>query len=240
MLKRCRRTAHRFASGEAMISRICSAALVAVLGGASLAAQQPQGATSTVSSAARPVLTEADFARIETLGATALSPDGKWVAYDFRRGVSGPTELRYRPVTGGAEVSVPLGNTPQFTRNSRYLVFTITPDTAAARAAARRGDGAAGRGAGATASPEATRNKVAIVDLRTGTRTVLSDVQSFALSKNGSHIALRRYGATDRRGRGADLIVRDLEQGTDLTFGNVSDFAWNDGGTLLAMAIDID
>src|SRR5205814_6547292 len=94
--------------------------------------------------------------------------------------------------------------------------------------------------AGATAPPEATRNKAAIVDLRTGTRTVLPDVQSFALSKNGSHVALRRYGVTDRRGRGADLIVRDLEQGADLTFGNVSDFAWNDGGTLLAMAIDID
>ena len=36
--------------------------------------------------AAKPTLTSADYAKWETLGTGALSPDGKWVAYDFRRG----------------------------------------------------------------------------------------------------------------------------------------------------------
>ena len=40
-------------------------------------------------------LTPADYARWETLGTSALSPDGKWIAYDFRRG-NGSSEVVYR------------------------------------------------------------------------------------------------------------------------------------------------
>jgi hypothetical protein len=225
-----------------MISPFRSAALFAVIGAAPLTAQQPQGAQSMTPLAARSELTEADFARIEALGATALSPDGKWVAYDFRRGVSGPTELRYRPVAGGTEASAPLGSTPVFSANSRWLLFTVTPDTTGGRGAGggRRSGGAPGRAASTASGAESTRNKVGIVDLRSGTTTILPDVQSFALSRNGTHVALRRYGATDTRGRGADLVVRDLDQGTDVSFGNVADFAWSDDGSLLAMVIDVD
>jgi len=225
-----------------MISPFRSAALFAVIGAAPLTAQQPQGVQSTTAPAARSVLTEADFARIEQLGATALSPDGKWVAYDFRRGVSGPTELRYRPVAGGTEATAPLGGTPVFSANSRWLLFTVTPDTTGGRGAGggRRTGGAPGRAASTASGAESTRNKVEIVDLRSGTTTILPDVQSFALSKNGTHVALRRYGASDARGRVADLVVRDLDQGTDVSFGNVADFAWSDDGSLLAMVIDVD
>src|SRR5690348_4176453 len=198
-----------------MISSLRAAALSLALGAAALAAQQPQGNSSTGPSTSRSVLTEADFARIEQLGATALSPDGKWIAYDFRRGVSGPSELRYRPVAGGTEATAPLGSTPVFSANSRWLLFTVTADTTGARAggAGRRG-GTQGR-AGNTTATEPARNRVGIVDLRSGATTMLQDVQSFALSKDGAHVALRRYASGDARTRGADLIVRDLEQRTD-------------------------
>jgi dipeptidyl aminopeptidase/acylaminoacyl peptidase len=218
-----------------LFSSLRSALLVAIAGGSALAAQQlPTGGSS--SGAARPVLTEAEFARVEALGAVALSPDGKWVAYDFRRGVSGPTELRYRTVSGGAESSVPLGNGPVFMASSRWLLFTITPDTSAARAS-RRG-AAPGRG-GVAAAPEVNHNKVGIVDLRSGGTTIVPDVQSFVASKDGSHVAFRRYSA-DGHTRAADVVVRDLEQGTDLTFGNVTEVAWSDDGALLAMVVDVE
>src|SRR5690349_17914504 len=177
-----------------MISPFRSAALFAVIGAAPLTAQQPQGVQSTTAPAARSVLTEAEFARIEQLGAIALSPDGKWIAYDFRRGVSGPTELRFRAVSGGSETSEPLGHAPVFSANSHWLLFTVTPDTASVgRGGGRRGGTpTGGRGA---ANGEQSRSKVAIVDLRTGKTTVLDDVQSFSLAKDGAHVALRRYTA---------------------------------------------
>src|SRR4051794_32265479 len=82
-------------SGEIMLPLARSAALAIAVCAAPVFAQEPRSPGAALPSSAKPLLTEADFARIETLGATALSPDGKWIAYDFRRGTSGPTELRY-------------------------------------------------------------------------------------------------------------------------------------------------
>src|SRR4051812_28612602 len=65
---------------------------------------------------APPTLGSADYAKWETLGANALSADGKWVAYDLRRG-NGSTELHYRSVPDGAEHVVRSANAPQITSN---------------------------------------------------------------------------------------------------------------------------
>lgn len=190
-------------------------------------------ATAPLLAQQKPTVTSsADIGKWETLGAGALSPDGKFVAYDFRRG-NGTTELRYRAVGGGEEHSVRSASAPQFSDNSHWLLFTITPDTAGGRVGAGRG----GRG-GAANGTVANHNKVGAIDLRTGAQTTFEDIQSFALSDDGSHVALRRYGVAGKRA--ADVIVRDLDAGTELAFGNVSEMAWSDEGALLAMAIDVD
>ena len=91
------------------------------------------------------------------------------------------------------------------------------------------------------------------MDLRAGTTVAFEDIQSFALSRSGAHVALRRYRAPATPAtpgtpaspgtgapRGADLVVRDLALGTQVTFGNIADFAWSDEGTLLAMTVDVE
>ncbi|MGH7620589.1 MAG: prolyl oligopeptidase family serine peptidase [Gemmatimonadaceae bacterium] len=215
------------------MSRFLRSVALLVAGAGALAAQQN-------ASDAKPTLKSADYAKWESLGSGALSPDGKWVAYDFRRG-NASVELRYRGVDATTETTVPSGNTPQFTSNSRWLVYTHVPDTAAGGRGGRGGGGGrGGRGGTNTGGGAATpnRNKVVAVDLRTGRSTTFDDIQSYSLSGDGTHIALRRYGTPGRRG--SDIIVRDLDAGTDLTFGNVSEFGWNESGSLLAMLIDVE
>jgi dipeptidyl aminopeptidase/acylaminoacyl peptidase len=178
---------------------------------------------------------EADYAKWETLANSAISPDGRWVAYDLRRN-NGVGELHYRAVASEPDHTVRLASSPTFTSNSRWLIYTISPDT---MAAGRGGRGRGGAGAGGANTP-APRNKVAVVDLTTNTTTVLEDVQSYVASSNGTHVAFRRYVPTGRQSRGADLVVRDLAKGADITLGNVADFAWSDDGALLAMTIDVE
>ena len=191
------------------------------------------GVACPLSAQQKPTATaRADLAKWESLGAGALSPDGKFVAYDFRRG-SGTSELRYRAVSGGQEHTVRLANAPQFSNDSHWLLFTIAPDTAGGRGRAGRGANT-GRGDSAAARPH---NKVGAVNLATGAQTTFDDVQSFSLSDDGKYVALRRYGANGRRG--ADLIVRNLDAGTELAFGNVAEQAWSEKSALLAMAIDV-
>jgi dienelactone hydrolase len=200
---------------------------LAVLAGI-VAASTPIGAQQ-----AKPTLSATDYAKWESLGAGALSPDGKYVAYDIRR-ANGSTELHYRAMSGEERVIASASNA-QFTSNSRWMVYTITPDTAGGRGGRGAGRGGApGAGAGAAV---AARNKVGIVDLRSGVTSTYDDIQSFTLSNAGSHVALRRYPAGQGR-RSADVIVHDLDAGTDLTIGNVSELAWNDDGSMLALAVD--
>ena len=125
--------------------------------------------------------------------------------------------------------------------NSRWLLYTVTPDTGGAGARRRKRWSCeaadAVPAAGAAAAP-ANRNRVGLVDLRTGASSVLDDIQSYQMNSSGSYVALRRYGVPAKRG--ADVIVRDLDAGTELTLGNVAESAWNDDGSLLAIAIDAD
>src|SRR5689334_13768674 len=195
-----------------------------------ICAQQPHAA-------AKPTLTSADYAKWETLGAGALSPDGKWLAYDFRR-ANGTTELRYRAVDASQEQSARSATGPQFTANSRWMLYTVTPDTAGGRGGRGGRAGGGGGGAPAEAGAAPNRNKVAVVDLKSGSTTTLDDIQSYSLSADGSHVALRRYPAAGRRA--ADVIVRDLDSGSELAFGNVLESSWNDDGSMLAMTIDVD
>ena len=112
-----------------------------VVAATSISAQQPHAA-------AKPTLTSADYAKWETLGAGALSPDGKWVAYDLRRG-NGTTELHYRAVSSDKDQSARSATNPQFSANSRWLLYTSTPDTAGGRGGrGGRVGGGGGRGHG--------------------------------------------------------------------------------------------
>ena len=218
---------------------LTTAALLAIAGTTGVTVAAPRAG------AQRP-LTRADYARWETLGPTTLSADGRWVAYEVRR-ESGP-ELHWRSVGARSEERgartepllaprssllapdservVPRGNGAAFTRDGRWLLYAVAPDTA-------------GR---PVPSGPAPHGKVAVVDLRTGTATTLDDVQSFALARDGAHVALRRYAPAGRNVRIADVVVRDLAAGAggDVTFGNVTDFAWSDDGRRLAMTIEVE
>ena len=210
-----------------------SITLVAIVALTPVSAAHAQHAAT---SAAKPTLASADYAKWESLGGSAISADGKWIAYDFRRG-NGSTELRYRAASSGDEHSIHSATGAQFTSDGRWLLATVTPDTAGGGRGARGGRGGGGAG-GAAAAPPANRNKVAVVDLRSDATRVFDDVQSYSLSTDGSHVAFRRYATPGHRG--ADVIVRDLAAGTELAFGNVAELAWDPSGSLLAMAIDVD
>ena len=202
-----------------------------------IALATPVFAQQPVHEAAKPTLARADYAKWETLGSGTLSPDGKWVAYDVRRG-NGSTEVRYRTLVTDKEQAARSAVNPQFTANSHWLLYTITPDTAGGGGRGERGR-PGGRGAAqTTAASPANRNKVGIVDLRTGATSTVDDIQSYTMSNDGVHVAFRRYPGPGRRA--ADLVVRDLDADADLTFGNVAEQAWSDDGALLAMAIDVD
>jgi hypothetical protein len=85
------------------------------------------------------------------------------------------------------------------------------------------------------------------MELAGGTAATVDDITAFAFSDRGAFLAMRRYGPRSGGGRGGPtdpvgttLLVRDLASGVDTTFGDVTDFKWQDKGTHLAMTIGVD
>ncbi len=204
----------------------------------------------------KPTLQPADYGKWETLGAGTLSPDGKWLAYDIRR-TSGSNELRVSAVAGGNTHTLESCTGPAFSADSRWI--------ACLAGANEESGGRGGRGAGGGAR---SQTKLYLMDLDSGKSTTVDDVQTFAFAGSGEYIAFRKFppaapaatpnaspaapaaGRGGRGGRGgsdgerdpagAVLLLRSLSVGADTTFGNVTAYAWQDKGAMLAMTIGVD
>lgn len=200
--------------------------------------------TLALSLAAQPKspIAPADYAKWETLGNGVFSPDGKWFAYPIRRS-DGAYELRISSTAGGKTHVAKFGTDPAFSSDSHWVAYAIgVSESDAEKAPANR-------------KPQ---NKLGLMDLSTGTATTVDDITAFAFADRGAFLAMRRYSpraaatpaapAAGRGGRGGGrggstdavgttMLVRDLASGIDTTFGDVTDFKWQDKGSNLAMTI---
>lgn len=187
----------------------------------------------------------ADYGQFESLFMSrdfgGLSPDGKWVAYGINRS-NRNSELRVTNVADGTTKTAAFATQPVFSSDSHWLAYAI--GYSEAQEEKMRKD------------KKPIHRKVGLMNLANGEQIVIESVESFSFSPNGAYLAMRRYapeksdkkdGADaaskpeDEDTPGAELILRQLASGHDTSFGNVSEFAWQDlpkAGTLLAMTIN--
>ena len=171
----------------------------------------------------KPTVRPADYGKWESLAAGALSPNGQWLAYGVNR-VNEENELRIGATARESTIAVAYASAPAFTGDSRWLGYSIGVSPAERDKL--------------TKDKKPIRNALGIRNLATGATETVKDVSQFRFSGDGKFIALRRYPAEGKRA--ADLIVQDLERGTKMTFGNVSEFAWSEGRALLAFTVETE
>ena len=189
---------------------VCALTLLVPLG---LAAQE------------RPTLGADDYDQWESLGAATLSPDGAWLAVQVNR-VSEENELRIHRTDSDSVVVVAYGSQVAFSDDGAWLAYRVGVSEDE-REAARRRD-------------EPARNALGLLDLRSGAQETVKDVASFSFSDDGRFLVIQRYKPEDKESEGVDVIVRTMASGSIMSFGNVSSFAWQDEGALLALTLDAD
>src|SRR5439155_15353285 len=238
---------------------------------------QPQ-ATAPVRSGSKQ-MQPADLKAWKSIRQSVLSSDGRWFAYVLAPN-EGPGNVVIRATSQAAkEMSFPIGEQPSgagrggppgpdgagagggaplvITPDSRWAAFTVYP----AQAGRGAGGGRGGRGGtgGAAATPAASYNKMALVNLATGEKKEFDKVRRFAF--NGDKpgwLAMQGYpdapdaaagaGAAAGRGAGAtpapsraegtDLVLYNLSSGEMVNVGNVAEFGFDDSGEWLAYTID--
>ena len=217
---------------------------------------------------------------------TRLSRDGQWLAYSLTaQGDDG--EVVVRNLKSGQEFRHPRGITPAFTRDGRFVVFTIAQSKAdeererlANRASQNQSSENAGRGT--RGGNQETRNQpktgLGIMTLPDGQVKTFEKVGSFSLPEESSTWLAYHRGAATAGGRGgrggtggrggpagargaapatgrseepqrqtsgrekrkdpgADLILRNLTSGEEITIGDVTEYEWNKIGSWIAYAV---
>jgi protease II len=173
----------------------------------------------------RPTLKPGDYGKWENLGSATLAPDGRWMAYSITR-TSDENELRIREVAGDTAIVVPFGTQVAFSNDSRWAAYTIGHSEKERKAMEK--------------ANKPVRSRLALMDLKSRAVTYVDDISSFAFSDDARWVVMRGYSIKDRKSKGIDIVVRDLATGRGTNFGNVSEFAWQDGGPLLALAVDAE
>ena len=186
----------------------------------------------------------ADYGQWETLltvgSRGGLSPDGKWLAYGINRS-NRSNELRITNINDGTTKVAAFGAQPVFSNDSRWVAYSIGYSEAQEEKLRK--------------DKKAIHRKLGVVNLTTGEQTTIDGIESSAFSQNGAYLAMCRYSPEKKETPdvspsseadetpGATLIVRDLDTGRDTTFGNVSEFAWQNlanRGRLLALTISAE
>lgn len=200
----------------------------------------------------KPPVTISDYGLWETLSLSGsyggFSPDGKWLGYGITRS-NRDYELRFVKLADGTTKTIAFGGQQVFSSDSKWLACSIGMSEADQK---KLKD-----------DKKPVENKLALVNLATGETATIDGIESFAFSPDGASLAMKRYAPAapssnapapaERGGRpvgpeiagdtpGGPLLVRNLANGVDTTFGYVSQYAWQVGekGRLLAMILNVE
>ena len=192
-------------------------------------------------------VTFADYGQWETLarsgGNGGFSPDGLWLAYGINR-TDGNNELRITRIADGRTEIVAYGSQAVFSSDSLWLAFRIGYSEEDLEKLRKE--------------KKPVHNKLGLMNLKTGEIQTIDAIEAFSFSSDGLYIGMRRYrperasgtggapagrsGDAPEEPIGSTLFVRQLSSGRDTTFGNVSQYVWQEaeGSHLLAMTISAD
>lgn len=139
----------------------------------------------------------------KSIGGTRLSDDGQWLAYALSSQAE-DGELVVRNLASGQEFRHPRGSAPQFTADSRFVLFTILPPKTGDDDEGGRAGGAGGAGEGEAGGAAAgNRNAAGIMALPSGQVTTVDQIATLRLAPESSTwVALHKGRAPAAGGRG--------------------------------------
>lgn len=181
--------------------------------------------TASFTSAQKKKLEPEDYGQWQYISSSQLSADGNWFAYNIGL-VDGDGWLMIEPVDGDSTKAHKFmyGVQPDFSQDSKWAAFKIGVSEDKKEKLEKQ--------------DKKMHYKLGLMNLETAKVDTFNNVQSFEFSGNGKYLAMKKYKPAETKTEGTDLVLRDLAKSTNQLIGNVSEFAFNEGGAKLAILLD--
>ncbi|MCF6223333.1 MAG: prolyl oligopeptidase family serine peptidase [Flavobacteriaceae bacterium] len=168
-------------------------------------------------------LTPKDYKKWENLTDYAISNDGNWVTYQVNNGEYDQTLFLYNSKTNKKK-EFKNADRSTFSKNNEWLAYSkILPGKESEKLAKKR----------KTAKDKSKYLEpvvIKILNLNTQDTLEFKDVKQYSFNNKGSYIAMDYF-----INKTNTLIVKNLKNGKEISFGNIVEFAWQDQGDLLAL-----
>ena len=170
-------------------------------------------------------LEPADYGQWQSITATEYSDNGNWFAYNISL-VDGDGWLMFKKVGSDStgEHKFMHGVNAEFSDNNRWAAFQIgvSEDEREKHEEQKK----------------QVKYKLGLMNLSSAEVDTFENIQSFEFAETETHLVMTKYKPEDQKSGGNDLLVHDLNTRQNQLIGNVSEHAFNEEGTLLALAID--
>ena len=177
------------------------------------------------SSAQQKTLTLADYTKWSRIVQPVLSDDGTWFAYTLRPNAADDT-LHLKNLATDKLDRIPNGQNANFSDDGRYFSYFTAP--------------------GKKEEEKLKKDKKQVFKtahlkgLQKEKSLEVTRAEEAQFSSDGKFWAVRRAKPEDdkSKNKGTDLIIHHLESGSVMNVGNVSEFAFNKRGDMLAYVVD--
>jgi dipeptidyl aminopeptidase/acylaminoacyl peptidase len=168
-------------------------------------------------------LTPDDYGKWQSLGVTDLSPNGEWVAYQVTVAEDNDSLYLLHRVTNKT-YKLEFSSLPEFSRDNQWIAFRIGLPF---KEAEKLRD-----------QSKPIEYKMGLLNLTTGKKEVIQNVNRFGFSRNGKYLAVYLNPPKENKDKGAVLLLKNLSDGTTRTIGNVTEYAFNKKSDRLAYIVE--
>ncbi|MDR9418678.1 S9 family peptidase [Gracilimonas sp.] len=170
-------------------------------------------------------LTVDDYDRWSHIVGAEISHSGNWMGYGLRPN-GGDDTLHVVSLRNDTEYTIPLARNIEFSDDSKWAAYSITVDEETREKMSQSGD--------------EIYSKAELMNLSSGEKYTVERLSDMEFSEDGRYWVVHREKpeSDNSKHEGSDLIVRDLQEGTVINIGNVSEFAFNKKSTMLAYLVD--
>lgn len=164
-----------------------------------------------------------DYGKWQTIGATELSPNGDWIAYqvniqkdnDSLFVTNRKTQKVYR---------LAFATSPEFSKDNQWLVYRIGVSYK--------------EGEKLREQNKPIEYKMGLLNLETGKKETIESIARFGFSRDGKFLAAYLAPPKDNKDKGAVLLIKNLADHSTHTIGNVTEFLFNKKSDYLAYIVE--